>query len=244
MEEKKWEKPFMITIWCITLVLVLIGLAIHVGGWFGFSLFSKPEKTVADTASFDAGKINEISLNVELGQVSIQRGAEFKVDYNYPEKYAPKIDMENGTLDIKEKAKKFTPSSGNEYYLNITVPSEMELKNVDIEVDLGELKIDGLTSDRISAEGDLGSLKINGCNAENADFHADLGEIEINDCRFNSVRTEADLGDIKMQGDFNSVYAECDMGDIDIYTVKDESEVDITAKCSLGDVKVNGKSRH
>ncbi|MBR2187442.1 MAG: DUF4097 family beta strand repeat protein [Lachnospiraceae bacterium] len=244
MEEKKWEKPFMITIWCITLVLVLIGLAIHVGGWFGFDLFSKPEKTVANTASFDAGEIKEISLDVELGQVTLQRGAEFKVDYNYPEKYAPKIEMKSETLEITEKAKKFTPSSGNEFYLNITVPSNAELKNVDMEINLGELNIDGLTSDRISVEGDCGALKITNCNAENADFQADLGDIEISGCSFRSLKSEADLGDINVQGDFDSVYCRCDMGDIDINTVKNESDIDITAKCSLGNVKVNGKSWH
>ena len=244
MEEKKWEKPFMITIWCITLVLVLIGLAIHVGGWFGFGLFSKPEKTVANTASFDAGEIKEISLDVELGQVTLQRGAEFKVDYNYPEKYAPKIEMKNETLEITEKGKKFTPSSGHEFYLNITVPSNAELRNVDMEINLGELNIDGLTSDRISVEGDCGALKITNCNAENADFQADLGDIEISGCSFRSLKSEADLGDINVQGDFDSVYCRCDMGDIDINTVKNESDIDITAKCSLGDVKVNGKSWH
>ena len=245
MEEKKWEKPFMITIWCITLILVLVGLAIHIGGFWEFGLFRKPEKAVANTASFDAGEVKELSIDIDLGEVSIQKGTEFKVDYNYPEKYAPKIEMEDGTLEITQKAKKFTPGSmNNKYYLNVTVPSNAELKNAEIELNLGELRIDGLTSNRITAEGDCGSLKINGCNAENADFQADLGEIEISGCNFNSLKTEADMGDINVQGDFNSVYAVCDMGDIDINTVKNENEVDISAKCSLGDVKVNGKSWH
>lgn len=234
--ERKKKKIYLVILWLITLS-VIVGVCLY--------RFSFGEKGVLEVADFENQDVTKVSIDLDIGDVEIKYGPIFQVESYYPTRVAPKVELKNGVLSIKQSQKKWNFSSNlfgeKSYEMTITIPRGSELSNLDIELDLGDVKIEGLVADTLTVNADLGDIKIQNCQGTMVDTTAELGEIELTNCVYPTVVTKAELGDVNLDGDFDSIDAHVDLGDLDIRTEKPTDDVKIKAACELGDIEVNGE---
>lgn len=236
--ERKKKKTYKVIIWTITLVVVVGACLLRFTGLLG-------GKGVLEVADFDGQEVTSVALDIDAGDVEIKYGPIFQVEYRYPKKYAPKVEVNNGTLSIKQTMNSWNfngiVNNNKNYYMTITIPKGTKLSDFTGTVDLGELTVEGFAVDELTAEVDCGDIKIINCQGSNMNVTADLGDLDVDNCVYSSVVAKVDLGDLDIDGDFDSVDAHVDLGDLDIRTAKSTDDVKIKASCELGDVKVNGE---
>lgn len=234
--ERKKKKIYLVILWLITLA-VIVGVCLY--------RFSFGEKGTLAVADFENQDVTKVNLDMDIGDVEIKYGPVFQVEYYYPKKFAPKVELKDGVLSIKqsENGWNFNGSLFGEknYEMTITIPNGSILSDLDIELDLGDIEIEGLSADTLTINADLGDVKIHNCQGTKVDTTAELGEIELTNCVYPTVIANADLGDVNLDGDFDSIDAHVDLGDLDIRTEKPTDDVKIKAACELGDIEVNGE---
>ncbi len=250
----------------VTIACIIFGAWWNLGrhdGFFkiGVSLGEKVSDTI------DVSEFSGIDIDVRVGDVVIEEGTKASVEYSYPEKLVPTVEVKNGKLYIKnEKKIKVNFANNINGKLTITVPKGTKLDHADdnnLTVNLGNMRISDLTFGNLSVEANMGNIRLEGVKAEAASLDADMGNIDVKDCTFSKVtadanmgnievkdtffldgKMEADMGNIEASGNYKRLSADCNMGNIKVECPEDtklELEVD------MGDIKVNGnkqKSRY
>ena len=236
--ERKKKKTYLVVLWTITLVIVVGACLLRFTGVAG-------GKGVLEVVDFDGQEVSEIALDVDAGKVEIKYGPIFQVEYRYPKKFAPKVELNKGKLTVKQSMTSWNFNglfgNNNNYEMAITIPKGTELTSLDSAIDLGELEIEGIVASSLTVQNDCGDIKIHNCDGKNLNITSDLGDIDIDNCNYSSVVAQSDLGDVDLFGDFDTIDAKVDLGEIDIKTDKPTDEVTIKASCELGDVTVNGE---
>ena len=220
------------------LAATLTGLALH--GWRDLDklpgewhIYEGSGDTDTYTLSGNDAKFEAMDLNLAFCDVEFKQGDEYKVELTYDAKMdRPDTSIENGTLNVTTSDEHFISGEEDGFTMRveITVPegttltdaeltldacqvdlSELDAKNLDLNMDIGELNIDGLTFETAkfnlnlcdatiqmvgeSADYDydivngLGSLTLDGTDVENA---------EANTNAPNFYEMDADLSDIEI----------------------------------------------
>lgn len=128
------------------------------------------------------------SLEIDLKEVSlyITKGNSFNVKTN-----TDKITSEviNSELKIKDKSSKYSKNK----IVELTIPENVILNEIDIEVGLGKNNIELLNANNIKLELGAGNMTINNINAY-TNFEVDGGSGEINIMNANVSNMEIDMG--------------------------------------------------
>ena len=231
------KKKYMIIIWTITLICILVGLASNVGGFI--PVFASV-KTKKDDISYGRQKITGIVVDMDAADLNITNGSELKIGYTYPESSKPQIEFKNGVLNIANHSKENNYKSLKKACtLDITVPDDNELTDMDVRVSYGDVDISSLKSKKVNLSVACGDVDVDSVISEDGRYALNKGDLDITNCVQNNLVVECDMGDVDIDGDFDSIDANCNLGDIDIYTKKAANEVKIKANCNLGDVTVN-----
>lgn len=231
------KKKYMAIIWSITILCIIIGIVIHVGGFLGrlgsrvfdgklFS-FGGSEQTTEISSTEQYSGIKELEPDCDLANVTITGGDSLDISYTGSKDLQPIIKNNGSKLQIsqpKNNKTRLNSLKNTENTINITVPTDGSLTSIDAEIDLGNLEITDIVCDALDVNMNLGNAQINGSRAGRIDAENDMGNIEVHDTEFDSIRMDCDMGNITLDG----------IGDISVY--------DISTDCSLGSVSVNGDS--
>lgn len=239
---KSFTKKYLTILWTVTLIVVIVGLCIHIGGWIHpFNFFSNVGDVVSNEVSFDEN-ITGLNLDVDMGEITIEPGDKLAVSYTYREKIAPKIEVKNGELVIKQRSDNRVTFNKikNQCELKVTIPSDTKLKKASVDSSFGEVILSEQVFDKADIKADCGRVEVIDCEGNSIDLVANLGEVVIDKSNIRSVKAEADMGNVDIEGDFDSIDAKVDMGDLNIVTDKPTDDVDIDADVDLGSVSVNG----
>ena len=217
---------------------------------------------MVETAEYDFSghNISEINVDVDLADLNIEYGSEFKVNINdYQKIIEPKVTLNDGKLEITQK------NSVNVRYfkdcqIKIVLPKGTTISSAHITASAGDIDIEGVSFDSLNIDADAGDIDINNANGNSLDIVADAGDVDVTKSAFEKVKVSTDLGAVKMedvsgvsgtftadmgsidvQGDFEKITASCELGDIDI-TVPDVNKVAFDLDCELGSINVNGSS--
>ena len=202
----------------------------HFGDW---NIQEGSGDTDTYTLSGNDAKFEAMDLNLAFCDVEYKQGDEYKVELTYDAKMdRPDTSIENGTLKVTTSDEHFISGEDDGFTMKveITVPagttltdaeltldacqvdlSDLDAKNLDLNMDIGELIIDGLSFDTakfnlnlcdatIQMVGEsedydydivngLGSLTLDGTDVENA---------EANTNAPNFYEMDADLSDIEI----------------------------------------------
>ena len=244
-------KKFKLLLWTITLIVVVASCIIR---------FTPFAYDVVETSEYDYSghNISDINVDVDLADLNIEYGSEFKVNINdYQKIIEPKVTLNDGKLEITQK------NSVNVRYfkdcqIKIVLPKDTTISSAHITASAGDIDIDGVNFDTLKIDADAGDIDINEVTANDFVIEADAGDIDVSKSVFETVKVttdagavemeavtatsgtfDADMGSIDINGDFEKITASCEMGDIDI-TVPDANKVDFDLDCELGSIKVNG----
>ena len=120
----------------------------------------------------------------------------------------------DGTYTFEEKYKKKNVNFKNKPKILVQVPAE--IKNLDLELNVGDVEVQNLV---------LKTLHVRN----------DVGEIEIDCCEAEEVRCENDLGDIEYEGDFlKTMNVEANVGDVEIFLARPIEEYSYDIDCKVG----------
>ena len=250
MSNRTWRRKYISFLHFITVICILFGLLIHVGGWIGRdiwnSMFGKSFVNEGKTTSGGQapGAFTEIDAQLAIGGITIKTGSDYNVSYdNYPEDLAPTINYENGTLKITQKSKRkgwsFNQNFSKSGEITVTVPADAKL-SLDMDLSMGAFEAQDVTFDKVDINASMGSIELNNCTSYKLDLKASMGSITVDGGSFNSAGLDADMGSIDIDADFNDLEADCDMGSIDIKTQKDVSELRLDLETEMGSITING----
>ena len=144
----------------VTVVAIFAGVFMHVVK--GYS-FGRSTKTVENTVNLD-GTLSEIIMDIDFSEINIKTGNEFSVHYSVPEAIEPKVELKNGTLEVR------TPSTNNlhldfgnvksDNFITITIPEDSELARISIDVDAGEVNLEDLDVSKLQMSVDAGNIQL------------------------------------------------------------------------------------
>ncbi|KIS02998.1 DUF4097 family beta strand repeat-containing protein [Paucilactobacillus wasatchensis] len=127
-------------------------------------------------------KFNQLTLNTDGYDVSIQTGTTFKVEINSSKLSRPTISQSNGNLTISNK--QFDPINVGfgrvEPRLTITVPTGTKLAAIKGVLNGGDVNIDTLETKQVQLEVATGSLEARNLNiTDNGQLTLNNGQLEV-----------------------------------------------------------------
>ena len=232
------SKIIIIILSAATVAAIIAGLSIHV--FRNNSVVLGGSKTVTDTVEPE-GELKEIIIDTDYANVSVSRGDKLSVSYSLPEKLVPKVDLSNGRLTIESPKNNISilPFGARQnYYISLTLPKDTESDRVTVELDAGNLNIDGLNSKSVAIEVDAGNVNLNNCSAEKLGVELDAGNLEMTGCTIHSINAELDAGNLLAKDCvIENGSCETDIGNIDL-----SGEIgNVITKTSLGKTSVNNR---
>lgn len=230
-------------------------LVINLNNNHGYSIFRS--KKISDNLLIDkvyTGSFDLVDIDSNAADIYIKENKSENVHIIiYGKDNTASVKQENSSIkiDVKTKTCKFlcinTTISKVEVYLPKAYEKKINIKNnfgdisverfekanIKIEEDAGD--IDVTSADIINIINHYGNIKVGAVNEITA--NEDLGDIRINTVN-GYLDLENNCGDIKIENAFinKSSYIKNDLGDIKIGKT---TNININAKTSLGDVKVN-----
>lgn len=257
IEEKKRTGFYLTLLTAVTVICIIVGCVIHLGF---FSLGKAGKMKSEETAT---ERFQSISLELDTGDVTIEKGSDFRVSYRYPSNGLPEISVSDGKLVVKQKMKNTINMKNMDCYLTITVPEGEELKNLDASLDVGNIEVSGFSfaaSSKVDLETDVGNIDLYDCTFGDLKLETDVGnthigtstfkklsssgdvgDIEIDQCTFESATCGTDTGSISVSGSFSDLSCKTDMGSITVETDKPIKDETLDLKASAGNITVNGQ---
>ena len=269
---KMWKNIYLIILTLVTIGCIIYGIVKHTSGarhWFSSDqdYQKSDEMTVLNFESFD-----DIMLNVAIGDLSIVYGDAYQVEYNYPEKLKPEVNLRDRVLTIDQKQGKggvnffgfgnWDTLGDMDYDLVITIPKDTKIGDVNLSMDMGNIQIDDINMEDLTIDADMGNIEANQISFAKMDMDADMGNIEMNkvvfdrgecdadmgsielkNATFDRLECDADMGSIEIDGDFQKLTANCSMGSVTVTTKEDPDDLTLDLSADMGVVTVNGKDK-
>lgn len=222
------KKIYLMVISVITIACVTVGIMYHMfnfgrnSRWFSWMDFTGDR--ISDTKNIEINDTNiEVIVDLKVATLNIRTGQQFGVSYECSEKLVPEVNYGDGTLILTQKDVSTALVGKSKCKITLTVPKDVTIKRLGLEVDLGD-------------------LNINSINAEITDITCAMGDIDIENCSLGAVNITCNMGDCDMEySSFTSLDAKMDMGDIEVKGNRDLDDYSIDVSCSMGDIEVNGR---
>lgn len=257
----------------ITLIVILSIIAVLLTIFLIYALVEKENSIFNDfeikskNAIFEQkylpDEIEKINIISEAGDVKILENEEDNIKvtiYSKSSKDLKDINFSNrdGILEfnILGERNKFINFGFHMKDIVIQAPKEI-LKEITINNDFGDIKIENFENATIDLDQDCGDIDVG--NVKNATIKSSYGDVKINsilnkcdiDLSCGDVKIQKleinkdssiknDLGDIKVEKT-NDIYidAKTDLGDTKVKNNNRQSEITLTISNSCGDIKVN-----
>jgi len=241
-------------IFALGILLSIVGIAM--GGSLAEASITQDKfttKTIKKTMG-TATDIHSISFDVSALDVTLKEGTEFSIEG----RGVDKCKVKNGTWHVSSQIEKgpfgfFFPikvgnwnifGTNNGRKITVTIPSNHPLKEVSLDAEAIDWKIDRLNCQELNIDVAAGSIRIGELTSREADISVSAGDVRI---KAFQIGGEADIschmGDIRLGSEetratnlCNKLEAECNMGDVRYYgKLTGENEVDVT----MGSIKLN-----
>lgn len=218
--------------------------------------WEKMSEQAEASSQFDASQVQKLIVDAGAMNVTFQTvsGNEILVEQTNASDLVS-VSLQDGVLKIEEKAA-FGMFIGSSYNVsvNILIPEDKILENMDISVDAGEISSVGILScksatldvdtgnlemnlaglNMLEASVDVGNARLSLHNAGNISVETDTGDIVLNmdGCNLDyNYNLETDLGNITIDG---YVYNEMD----DKLDINHNADKFMNVECDMGNVDI------
>ncbi len=168
----------------VSILSLLFGFISSISEIFESSVSS--EISTELSTDYIGSQINSLEIDLKEVSLYIIKGNSFNVKTNTDKITSAVI---NGELKIKDKSSKYSKNK----IVELTIPENVILNEIDIEVGLGKNNIELLNANNIKLELGAGKMTINNINAY-TNFKVDGGSGEINIMNANVSNMEIDMG--------------------------------------------------
>ena len=237
---KGWIALIVVAAIIFSLPIIIVcfrKVRIHTG-LFNINMVEQDYKVVDE---FDS-----ITIDADIADVEIVIGEEFAVEYVLGEDYE---FYQNGkSLVIRDESFQTVINSAvgtDGSYIKVYVPAD-KIVDIDMDIDVGDIKIKEVAFDSINIETDIGDVSIEGCSFGGNVFVAtDTGDVSLKGFLACDMEVEADVGKVNITSYYASSAYDCDIStDLGKETISDEGGEEIEEKynidvvADLGNVKV------
>ena len=188
------------------------------------------------------GEISSIKLDLSACQVNFESGEGsglLGVEYTGSKSLKPVVTFENGKLTATQKGLKF--KFGISSKLTIRLGTDVNLNNLEMRVNAGDISMNGIKTDYLLGKFDAGNVSVSGCEFRKAEIDADAGNISVSDSSAKILKIKTDAGNINIRNTkFEDVNVDTDFGSVDIDGVENLSDYKIDCKVDAGAVSVGG----
>ena len=202
---------------------------------------------IDESAVEDINKVEKIYITAPIARINIisEDREDVSVHYHGQVPSSIKTSLEtkksNDKLEIKVKAKnhsKININNNMQLYLDILIPNFYS-KNMKIEANLGDIRIQDLKLAELDIDADLGNVNIKNIETDELDINCAMGNVICNDIEGNA-NVSADLGNIELYYDFfdYDLNAESNLGSITITLPKD-ANFNLDANANLGKINTD-----
>lgn len=182
---------------------------------------------VAFITDTDNTRFSSVSVDVDLGIVTVAAGDDYGVDIRtWGKGYEVNHWYNDGTLTIESNnsGAHLPTNCGSE--ITVYVPADALLESLYVDLDLGDLTLAGLQIKYANIDLDLGSLTGEALTVTT------------------TLEVEANLGEVTLYGDLGeNVDISADLGSVQLGLTRPSSEYSWQLEADLGSVTVDGKSQ-
>ena len=147
-----------------------------------------------------SGEVRSVKLDMEACSVCFTagEGTGLKgVEYTGDKKLAPEISLDNGILKITQKGTGVIMSIMKPR-LTVTIGKDTILNNLDIRLNAGDIKINGIAADWFSEVIGAGNINISDSSFLKSEIISKTGNIDIRNTNLDMVVIEANVGNVKL----------------------------------------------
>ena len=188
------------------------------------------------------GEISSIKLDLSACTVNFESGEGsglLGVEYTGSKSLKPEVTFENGKLTATQKGLKF--KLGISAKLTIRLGKDVNLNNLEMRVNAGDISMNGVKADYLFGKFDAGNVSVSGCDFRKAEIDADAGNINVSDSSAKILKIKADAGNINVNNTkFEDLDVNTDFGSVDIDGVENLSSYKINCKVDAGAISIDG----
>ena len=240
------KNRFVIILTVITIFCVIGGTFYHMSSfwhWWGDNDFNIVRN--GTSGSMDLEAFTSIDVDAYVMDLTISEGDNYFIEYEYTEGLEPVYKVDKGVLKITQNKYKRTFFWGintNNCKLNITVPSKTKLQDLKLQIDVGDMDIDSIISEKCNVEMNTGDCNITKCSFTRSTIDTDTGNISVDNSELGTTEVSSDVGDINLENcTFRDLDADSDVGNIRVDAAQDLSDYRMELKTDIGDVRINDR---
>lgn len=203
-------------------------------------------------SSIRGEQFSKVDVEAALADVTILTGEDYAADLEWnPESgYSLRGAVQNGVLKITSSQKTVNDSLDQAAQVVITIPQGVTLREIDVEVGLGDITLEAVAASEVSCETGLGDVQFVDVTATEADGSTGMGDVRWEGALSRETELETGMGDIRVSaaGPANgwSYELESGMGNVEVDGVslgrsakqRGGSSGELEASSGMGDVIV------
>lgn len=245
----------------IVVCAILTGISLLIG-------FLIPVSGDGDNANveerYEAINVDEVMIDLDLCDLHIERAAVDQIEFSYAggdKRDIPQVKLADGILEVSEPR---NGGFGVHFHLfgwgrgaykrsvTIRIPEERcvdlngENLRFSVDVNAGNVRMNGLYSNSLALDVDAGNVVMNGLYSDSLALDVNAGNVEGDDCRFGAKsEIDVDAGNVEFRkSSFDGLKADVNAGNFSHLQSKiplDRYDMDLDV--DLGEVEVNDKKQ-
>ena len=240
------KNVLLIILGVVTVICIIAGTIKHVGGgiktvkengfFWDYDDSDDDDRISGKKASIDEvlNRFTEIKANTNIGEFRIEQGDQFKIESTYTRDWLkPIYSVNNGRLEISQPHKKHKNIGGtNNCRIILTVPAGTELSQINIDSNVGDVKLRSIVAGDIDINLNVGEISIRQSKFDKVDADTNVGEIDIDadgDIDDYTISASTDVGDVRING----------KGFKHSYNSKGNTNKMIKANTNVGEININ-----
>ncbi len=187
---------------------------------------------------FESIVVEGVSDNVTITAA----GGEFWLDINHDKKEIMDCNVQDGTLYIHGDMDGMVNLGYKGGEVNITVPWGINLYQVQVDTDLGNIYMADVSAEDVELDADLGDITVSGGEFGALDCDSNLGDVSVLSVTADSLKCYCDTGNVTAT-EFvaRETELEADLGNVEAIAVGARSDYSLELEVDLGKLKVDGQ---
>ena len=161
-------------------------------------LFSKENKKdeIVDVKLSDK-KFNELRIKLSIGDVTVEQGEIFSVNFTGKRHYLPLIRLEDGKLRLKQKMNLIEKG---EAHLKVVIPAKATLDSLDIQTSSGDIEIVDIKTEKAYLKSTEGRVRVRRVAIAESLLESTDGNVTVRNSDLADGKLATYDGEIKVSG--------------------------------------------
>ncbi|MEF9951964.1 MAG: DUF4097 family beta strand repeat-containing protein [Clostridium sp.] len=242
----------------VALSLLVIGGAFAITGYlmgaklsinnrtFGIGIFNHKDNASNNisTKKYKLNEFNEMDLDIDMATVNIENGDTYEIEVSYNTRYSEiKHEIKDKKLIVTEQSK--GTKIGNKKlknHITIRIPKNHSFNKSNINLAMGDLNINNLTSKDMDVELDMGSFTGSNIETDNIKCEASMGSIDISKLRSKATNIDVEMGSANISGEIYGVTEiNSSMGSVELSSSINLDDYEFDLNTGLGSISINNE---